>query len=214
MTLRDILNDTEVRIITDKSERYNEMVENLNNSGIVFGGTEWVHAEMIPDNPSLGCNMSQIKATTNPPSKSYLLVLEDDVEFHPNFSPHILDFTLPNFLVERWSAIYLGISNWGNNNGISVLGGVKYEPADIESGVFVRVNNMFSTHAILYLNNYYIGEVRNGVQKRSFPVYIEPNDLSNAESQVNNYCTALRTPMFYQKGPHEYCTKIEFKDER
>jgi len=210
MTLRDILIKTEFRVITDREDRFEEIKKNILYSGIVVGSVKISKATMLPGNPSLGCNMSQIDAMNNFPKEGFLCIVEDDIEFHPKFSHHILDVELDSDITSEWDCLYLGISSWGFMKTKAELDSVIHEKSEINPDIFVRVRNMFSTHAILHLNPEYSKKIRNAVISKSYPVYIEPNDISNAMSQKLSNCFALKTPMFYQEGPHVYCTKVSF----
>jgi len=187
----------------------------VNGLKIKGNSIENFKATMVPENPSLGCNLSHSRATSEYPDRGYLCVMEDDIDIFEGFDPVVLDMEIPETEVSKLDAIYLGISSWGyfeESPSKARLNWILSETPVGLPNIFSRIRNMFSAHAIIYMNKDYAFSISDGVKKASLPNYIEPNDLTNARSQMSNFCVALKTPIFYQKGEHEYCTKIFLKD--
>lgn len=217
--LRNILSNTTFRIISTPSNdtSFERISALLIGMGIKVDSIEKYEAKMIPTNPSLGCNLSHSGALVHYPETGYLCVLEDDVDIFIRFDDETLDIEFPDDATDKWDSIYLGLSGWGyfeDEPTKARLNNLFCDESEILSEIFIRVRNMFSAHAIIYMNKEYTDKISSEIRLNSIPNYIEPNDVSNAKSQMNNYCVALRIPLFYQMGEHEYCTKIEFNGKR
>ena len=138
------------------------------------------------DGPLAGCALAQYNALheIDPP----FIILEDDAtpfDYDPIIS-----------IPDDTDALYLGISSWGRMNSHSgpfVQWEYYFKEVDIN---LLRVYNMLSTHAILYLNSEYIS-----VCKKIAYHHQEINEhvdigFTDVQKYYNVY--AFNQPLFYQ----------------
>jgi hypothetical protein len=112
-----------------------------------------------------------------------ILLLEDDVEFT---GVDTFDY------VPDADAIYFGISRSGGHPYLNThLGGCKVEPYSLSQ---VRVLNMLTTHAILYISKRYKNAVIEQL-KRNLPNH---SDVMISRLQSNFKVLANKAPSFYQ----------------
>ena len=141
-----------------------------------------LNAERFPDRPLAGCSLSHHNALSeiDPP----FIVFEDDCMIK-NFHPLI---EIP----DDSDAVHLGISSWGRMNSHS---GPCVQSEKIGLGL-VRIYNMLSAHAILYLNDEFISMCR----RISYQAYeiSDYQDVGFAEIQKYFNVYAFDDPMFYQ----------------
>lgn len=161
----------------DKNESMKSM---LNDCG--FKNIIRVDAEYTPDNPLAGCSLSHYNALheIDPP----FIVFEDDCKVK-NFSSSI---NIP----DDADAVYLGVSSWGRMNSHSGPF-VQYE--DIGGGL-LRIFNMLSAHAILYLSKDY-ASLCSKISKQAYKT-ADHQDIGFAEIQKYFNVYAYDNPMFYQ----------------
>lgn len=141
-----------------------------------------------------GCTMAHItvlKKHQNPP----FLILEDDC---------VAIRTLKELEVPKDAdAVYLGISGWGRTSGASCAGIRIGETV----GEFVRVYNMLSSHAILYLSRRYVySSIETCMNTYKSDDYVDTGMADVLQPRYNVY--AMIKPMFYQTSS-ENVTKIE-----
>ena len=131
--------------------------------------------------------------------KPPFLLLEDDVEYNFDTIPDELE------IPDNTDGLYLGLSTGGghkiNNydHGNSSL--IPF------NSTLVKVKNMLTTHAVLYLNLKYMMHIRNLLIL--YPHYYNDVLISQIQNKYNIY--ALRDCYFYQSsklGGHEKPTKI------
>lgn len=170
----------------------------------------------------LGILDSQIEAIEKGlESKKPFIVLEDDVDVN-NYIEKIPVHDLS-------VCTYLGISAWGldfNTESLARLNNI--EAFQLEDDLRIsRIKNMFSAHSIFYHDGTYASEllknlylVKEGKPFRInsidydlkyFGKTIVPCDIVMALMQHHYFVTALKIPLFFQTGEHEYCTRINLK---
>lgn len=143
-------------------------------------------------NGRVGLSKSQFKALSQIPAP--FIVLEDDAD-PKNFEP-LID------VPDDAHALYLGNSQWGMMQSYSGFY-LKYKPVK-DMKHLVRIYNMLSSHAILYLDQNYV-KVCQQTTKYCAYEYPMPMDVPFAMIQrfYNVYC--LNKPMFVQK---DYANKM------
>jgi hypothetical protein len=134
------------------------------------------------------------------------LLLEDDVETTGQFSIEI---------PADADAIYLGLSRYGGSRVHNYdEGASKFEPY---SNTHVRVMNMLTAHAIVYLTRSYKEAVIKILRAHSNTNYF--NDVLLSRIQQDHRVYATKTPVFWQstlfnKPQLEYATKIKLVEEK
>ena len=146
-----------------------------------FKNTIRVEAEYTP-NSLAGCSLSHYNALNeiDPP----FIVFEDDCIIK-NFKPEI---EIP----DDADAVYLGVSSWGRMNSHSGPF-VQYE--EVGNGI-IRIYNMLSAHAILYLNHEYISLCKK-ISQQAYEI-ADHQDIGFAEIQRYYNVYSFDDPMFYQ----------------
>ena len=142
-----------------------------------------IDAEYTP-NSLAGCSLSHHNALNEvePP----FILFEDDCVVK-NFKPII---EIP----DDADAVYLGISSWGRMNSHSGPF-VQYE--DLGNGL-LRIYNMLSAHAILYLNQEYVS-LCSRISEQATSI-ADHQDIGFAEIQRYFNVYAFDDPMFYQSS--------------
>jgi len=142
-----------------------------------------IDAEYTP-NSLAGCSLSHYNALNEvePP----FILFEDDCVVK-NFKPII---EIP----DDADAVYLGISSWGRMNSHSGPF-VQYE--DLGDGL-LRIYNMLSAHAILYLNQEYVS-LCSRISEQATSI-ADHQDIGFAEIQRYFNVYAFDDPMFYQSS--------------
>ena len=142
-----------------------------------------IDAEYTP-NSLAGCSLSHHNALNEvePP----FILFEDDCVIK-NFKPII---EIP----DDADAVYLGISSWGRMNSHSGPF-VQYE--DLGGGL-LRIYNMLSAHAILYLNQEYVS-LCSRISEQATSI-ADHQDIGFAEIQRYFNVYAFDDPMFYQSS--------------
>ena len=142
-----------------------------------------IDAEYTP-NSLAGCSLSHHNALNEvePP----FILFEDDC-IVKNFKPII---EIP----DDADAVYLGISSWGRMNSHSGPF-VQYE--DLGNGL-LRIYNMLSAHAILYLNQEYVS-LCSRISEQATSI-ADHQDIGFAEIQRYFNVYAFDDPMFYQSS--------------
>ncbi len=163
---------------TEKGERVQKSLEQLGFKNIIRFSA---HKETIGKK---GCAISHVYALeeVEPP----FLLIEDDC--------------LPKEFVDEIEfpddadAVYLGISSWGRMNSHSGPF-VQYREVE-EHPHLLRIYNMLSTHAILYLNSDYIDLCR----RIAYQSYLIADHLDIGFAEVQRYYDiyAYDNPLFYQ----------------
>ena len=142
-----------------------------------------IDAEYTP-NSLAGCSLSHHNALNEvePP----FILFEDDCVIK-NFKPII---EIP----DDADAVYLGISSWGRMNSHSGPF-VQYE--DLGDGL-LRIYNMLSAHAILYLSQEYVS-LCSRISEQATSI-ADHQDIGFAEIQRYFNVYAFDDPMFYQSS--------------
>ena len=164
----------------------------------------------------VGCFHSQLKTLKQAISGPLpFMILEDDCEI--NQIPDYID------VPENSDAVYLGISAWGfspsQSGNLALLNSLITDRVDQD---VVRIFNMLSSHAILYVAADYVQSLITDLESNlSGQIQISNNsgesllyhggtflpcDIIMANKQYLNNVYALRNPVFYQGDKHTYCT--------
>lgn len=209
--------------LEEHTDRKNSILKKLLSLGIAdsrIERIEGVKAEGIPqDNVFRGCFISQLNALKIGRSKGTpFIILEDDVEI--NSFKRIIE--IPN----NSQCVYLGLSSWGFSpsiySNLSSLNGIKFNNINTEIS---RVYNMLSSHSILYIDMNYVDNLIIELEKnlegkeiisekektglKYFGGNFLPCDVIMANQQSKGEVYALRNPIFYQGGKHQYCTLFQ-----
>jgi hypothetical protein len=146
------------------------------------------------------------------------VILEDDAKL--NSFPNTIEIPSDS------QSVYLGLSSWGfkpsSQFNLASLNSVIKDNTNLE---IARVFNMLSSHAISYLDMSYVDKIitslennlsgsviKSSVEKIPLSYYggsMLPFDVILANLQYDNKVYAIRNPIFYQDGKHEYCTLIK-----
>ena len=143
-----------------------------------------VEGNFTPERPLAGCSLSHYNALheVDPP----FIIFEDDCVIKNN-TPEI---SIP----DDADAFYLGISSWGRMNSHSGPF-VQYEGITKD---LLRIYNMLSAHAILYLNPEYISLCKK-ISHQAYEI-ADHQDIGFAEIQRYYNVYAFDDPMFYQSS--------------
>ena len=139
-------------------------------------------AERFPDRPLAGCSLSHYNALHEVDAP--FIIFEDDCQVK-NFRPTV---EIP----DDTDAVHLGISSWGRMNSHS---GPCVQSESLGFGM-VRIYNMLSAHAILYIDKEFIS-MCSCVAYQSYET-AEHQDIGFAEMQRYFNVYAFNEPMFYQ----------------
>lgn len=137
-------------------------------------------------NGRVGLSKSQLKALSQVAAP--FIVLEDDAD--PNSFRSVID------VPDDADAVYLGNSQWGFQNGHAGFY-LKYKSVEGYSDI-LRIYNMLSSHAILYLNQEYV-KMCQKTTKYCAEVYPMPMDVPFAMIQRFFNIYAVNNPLFIQK---------------
>lgn len=161
----------------DKDEEKRESMEKmLSELGFNYERFSGVEAEW-------GCEKSHHKLLSEG-LKSPFIVLEDDC----SLKNEVTELGVPDDI----DFVYLGISAFGYYNGN--ISGVLYKQV---TDKIVRVHNMLSTHAMLYLSDNYANMVKDIAYYCAYKSN-QHFDKSIAEMAKYYEVYALSNPMFYQ----------------
>jgi GR25 family glycosyltransferase involved in LPS biosynthesis len=208
--------------LDEDTERNIAVVKRLKNYGFsqdLVSRISGIRKPGIPqDSVFIGCFHSQLKALKEGLSKGVpFMVLEDDVVV--NQIPEILD------LPEDTDVLYVGVSSWAftpeSEMNLATHGRII---KDRFNNDLVRIFNMLSSHAILYVNMEYVQALVDELEKNLDGIPIMSNNLGTpmryyngiqlpvdvimANQQYKGKAYALRNPIFYQDDKHKYCTLI------
>lgn len=132
-----------------------------------------------------------------------VFIIEDDLEFVSN----------PQFIFEIPSdadAVYFGIS--GSNYNFEKSKNEGNAKFHILNSKYMRILNMLSAHAILYISPKYKAFISDALNTTD-----EPNDIEICKHQTKFNLIGLRKPICWQSAKFnipwiEYITKIQIKD--
>lgn len=124
-----------------------------------------------------------------------VLLLEDDATPTHYFKS---EFEIPQNIVDSYSvdAIYLGTSLYGRNNGYTHFGGAVSKDL---GGDWLRVFNMLSMHAVLYISDRYVNHICNLLENFNGAGGVDDR-IAETMDQFN--VLAPKYPMFYQQDGH------------
>jgi len=193
-----------------------------------FPNNKHHHVEAVMHNPkyqgvTMAHSVSILKGIT---TKRPFLILEDDVNVDA-ISLRINELEKQiNKLSEKPRVVYMGLSSWGTriNRHKEIFKGynnyvLKWKErifldkgakcTDVSNDYFVKIDDMYGAHAILYLSNEYaISTLKYCI----FAVELnKPHDIYLPKLMKKNFVLGMRTPWFYQCakiGGQEKCTKI------
>lgn len=209
--------------LEEHSDRRNSIVEKLTTLGIPdsrITRINGIRADGIPqDSVFRGCFMSQLEALKKARKFGVpFIIVEDDIEI--NSFERIVE------IPDDSHCIYLGLSSWGfSPSKDSNLASLNSIITDNVNRRIARIFNMLSSHAIMYIDMGYVdelilglehnlagGQIKSpveGIGMKYFGGNLLPCDIVMATKQYHNNVYALRNPIFYQDGKHEYCTLIK-----
>lgn len=154
----------------------------------------------MPRNKESGCASSHYNILSE--ASSPTLILEDDCAIYKN-NPVI---TVP----DNADAVYIGLSRWGNKNGVAKIGNYAYSPCRGYRDLY-KIDGMLATHAILYLSEEYI-DISRRVAKHCADNSIHVDiGFTNIHKYYNVY--AMGQPFFYQ-STNEKSTRIALRGSR
>ena len=138
----------------------------------------------------LGCGLSHLKVLRAAEGQLPLLVLEDDVAASEHYSPIL---TVP----DDADAIFLGASNFGALSIVDHIGFAQMMLADEAAHGLLRVYNLLSAHAILYLTERFRRAAVQSMTKCVVDLGRPPDcGLAMIESDFNVY--SVKDMRFYQ----------------
>lgn len=129
-----------------------------------------------------------------------VLILEDDARLNPKAAARRTVYTIP----DDTDALYLGTSLYGRvGKGETILKGAL---SFSHSNMYLRIFNMLSLHAVLYISDKYKKHVIN-LLNDFIKNPIGGMDDRIAETMWRYNVLALRTPIFFQNDGHsEFAT--------
>ena len=170
----------------EKHTEKNESMYNMLN-GMGFKNINRVDGILDSENPIAGCSKAHHKALCS--FKTPFILFEDDCGIA--YDDYKLEIEIP----DNSDAVYLGVSDWGRMNGHN---GFYNQYDHIENcDNLLRIYNMLSGHAVLYLSEIY-REMCARIAYHAGYVINNYQDVGFAEIQrwFNVYC--FNRPIFYQ----------------
>ena len=160
----------------------------------------------------IGCALGHLRALRLAPPGRPLLILEDDVAANEPFNP-VLE------VPDDADAVYVGVSLYGAVDLLDYVGFSNMIAADPVDDRLLRIYNLLSTHAILYVSDRFKAASAEAVLVALADLDRE-HDKEMARLQETFVVYALRHPLFYQATAlqrpesgdrQEAMTKIELK---
>lgn len=171
-----------IYICPEHNEKYRKRKAHMQILLANIGFKEVIHFKSSATKYPQCLTLATIEILTTYNTEPFLL-LEDDVDFT---GVGTFDY------VADADAIYFGISRSGGHPHLNThLGGCKVEPYSLRQ---VRVLNMLTTHAILYISTRYKNAVIDQL-KRNLPNH---SDVMIARLQPHFKVLANKAPSFYQ----------------
>lgn len=146
----------------------------------------------------IGCMLSHLKVLTMAGVEAPFLVLEDDCNSTTDFSHEI---EIP----DDADLFYLGVSIWGIFPDLYPYGIPFAAHARPYGRNLIRLQNMLSTHAIVYLNQPVVEAVRQAITDCATNEI--PFDIAMARLQRDKLVLAPARPFFYQDARFGGCEK-------
>jgi hypothetical protein len=140
----------------------------------------------------LGCALSHLKALRSWSYERPLLVLEDDVAAGPGYRD-LFEVT------DDADGLYLGVSRWGLVECFNWIACSDSVIAEDAPGGLMRVHNMLTCHAMIYVTRAWKEAVVEAIYRAIFEGYI-PHDIEVAKIQSAFDVFAVRRPSFYQSA--------------
>ena len=176
--------ETHILTIENNVGRYERLKNELNcledklKINVFYGKT-------IPGH--LGCAISTINMykSTVPP----VLCLEDDCGLTENYNDEL---DVP----DDADAVYLGTSVWGVTNGQTAWRNFSITKYNDK---FYKIEGMCSAHAVLFLNNNFLGHLNKIGESYNMQSTV-PFDYLMCQEQSKFNVYGVAKPMFYQKG--------------
>ena len=171
----------------EKHTEKNESMYNMLN-GMGFKNINRVDGILDSENPIAGCSKAHHMALNN--FKTPFILFEDDCGIA--YDDYNLEIEIP----DNADAVYLGVSDWGRMNGHNGFYN-QYDHVENQDNL-LRIYNMLSGHAILYLSEIYREMCVRIAYHAGYVVKDYYHDVGFAEIQkwFNVYC--FDRPIFYQ----------------
>jgi hypothetical protein len=168
---------------TEKRDSVYAMLGSLNIENV-----QRLEGSIYPENPVAGCSRAHYHSLD--PHKVPFLLLEDDV--------FLLEDTWNDGIInvpDDADAVFLGTSTWGRMNGHNGEY-VQYDAVEGYPGL-LRIYNMLSAHAILYIGQEYTSMIKRAAYYAGY-VIEDYNDVLFAELQRFFNVYAFDRPIFGQ----------------
>lgn len=156
-------------------------------------GLSWRLVDGVEARPGrIGCGLSHLRALRQARPGRALLILEDDVAAIDGFDPHL---DVP----DDADAVYLGVSQFGAVDLIDYVGFSNMIAADAVDERLLRIYNVLSAHAILYVTERFKAAAAEATL-RALADLDREHDKEMARLQEDFVVYALRRPLFYQSN--------------
>jgi hypothetical protein len=179
-----------VFICPDHNEKYRERKEHMFKLLTTIGFKNIEHhksgSEQYPTCLVHATNAVLTKYLDDNP----VLVIEDDVEL---YEPISSDFKIE--FPENTDAFYLGFSKWGGHPTKNIYG--DFAETTLVNDTFIRIQNMLSTHAIVYITKRFKQAVIDTLTViQDIPKY--NTDVAISRIQSSYFVYGLKYPIFFQ----------------
>ena len=144
---------TKIRVFVinckDHPDRRRHITAQLSQLGLTFEIIEGISSK-----PGyIGCALSHIKILSKSGAKPPFIILEDDCSVTTSYQQHLN-------ICDQADVVYLGVSTWGVLPAIYPRGIANAVIATRYSQDFLKLHNMLSSHAMLYLSERFVKAVR------------------------------------------------------
>jgi hypothetical protein len=198
--IKDILT---IYISPDHNEKYHKRKLHVDSLLQRLNFTRVIHYKSSTENYPFCLNSAYVDIFIN--YKPPFLLLEDDVDCDIDTFPEELD------IPDATDAFYLGLSTGGGHQIFNYDNG---DSSFIQiNNSIVKIRNMLTTHAVLYINHKYMMHIRNLLLSQ--PDYYNDILISQIQNQYNIY--TFNKYIFYQSKEfdgHEKATRITIKPEQ
>jgi hypothetical protein len=208
------LQDVKTFYISPDNERYQARRTHMEQLLKALEFTDVTHKKTAGRGPNVDLIDATVEILESVADDTPVLILEDDVNVNMGCCPdpsHQHAMSTNIYIPHGADAIYLGISKRGGSfyNGYDA-GPCITEPFNAD---MVRVKNMLSTHAILYISARYKADVAERLKGiRGLANYFSDVVISRLHCYYNIY--AYKRPLFYQwavYGGQEEGTRFEIE---
>jgi hypothetical protein len=153
-------------------------------------GLDWRIVDAIAASPGrVGCALSHLRALSQSTAGRPLLILEDDVGVEDGVTPEL---EIPGDA----DAVYLGASIYGAVDIVDYVGFTRMLAADPAGPDLLRVYNLLSTHAILYLSERFKQAAAESIVQSLIDDWEHDKGMARLQERFCVY--ALRRPAFFQ----------------